>query len=284
MEAEDLIATGPVTDEVGDRLIADRLDALEAEQVIGRALELEAASHDGAHVITTEQLERIAKEIGVDPAFVHQALGEVKLQGRERGRLDRFILPDDLIEMENLRGMTRADAEAAVERWMVNYEGLIRGSHLAGGAHWDVDRRWAAKLRSGSLNGGNRISRVAGGDIAHRMQTVASEEHVVALESKGEGPLLLAKAAMFLAGAVIVLGAAGSVGSGFVPFLQNLAAATVFGAGIAVAGTAGARRWARAIRHAFRRSLTGLAANAKPRAKRSRGWFSRKKKQQPPND
>ena len=89
VEADDLrmqhTPTGD-THRVGERLIADHLDALEAERVIQRALELEAASLDEPHVITTGQLELIAKEIGIDPAFVHQALGEVRLESEHRGR------------------------------------------------------------------------------------------------------------------------------------------------------------------------------------------------------
>lgn len=256
----------------GDYLIADRLDALEAERVMQRALELEAESLDQPHVITTQQLERIAKEIGVDQAFVHQALGEVRLAPEARGRISRWILPDDLVETASINGINREDADASITKWMTQNEGLTPGAMLADGVEWSVDRRWRARMLSRSLSGGNRISRVASGDIAHRVHSTSEHEHVVALHSEGRLPLLFAQITMALGGtlaALLLLGASTT---------SDLLASFVFSlfvAGVSTAaGVTGARWWARGIRAAMRQSLIGLVGSAKAKKKR---WFPRRR-------
>lgn len=260
-----------------ERRIADRLDALEAERVIHRALELEAQTVDEPHTITTEQLEKIAAEIGVDASFVHQALGEVRLEGPDRSWFDRLVLPEDLVETRTISGLTRDDLDAAIKKWMTQNEGLIASGQLRDGIEWDLDRRWRTRALSRSLSGNNRISRVASGDVTHRVHTLTETEHVVAFGSEGRLPLGLAKLVMALGvipGVFLLLSAATS--GEFFAGLGLFAALTAVGIGGAIVG---ARWWARGIRGALRRSLTGLSAAAKPK----RRWFSRRKKDRPAN-
>jgi len=273
MEADDLQTHTAPADAAGERLIADRLDALEAEKVIQRALELEAASLNTPHVITTSQLERIAAEIGVDPAFVHQALGEMRLQPAERSRFERWVLPEDLLETATLSGLSREEAEAAIDKWMQNHEGLIKGGILPDGVEWNIDRRWRTRAKASTLSGGNRMSRVLGSDVAHRLHSVSEHEHVAAFESKGFAPLLLARVLMAAGAfwsAVLLIGAAVNG-----EFFAGLGLAAVILAASTGLGLAGARWWARGIRGAMRRSLVGLLNSAK--AKRP-NWFQRRRK------
>ncbi len=273
MEADDLHmqhthaadAQGP-----GERLIADRLDALEAERVMQRALELEAESLDHPHVITTSQLARIAQEIGVDPAFVHQALGEVRLESEQRGRISRWILPNDLVATATINGLDRDDVDASIKKWMTQNEGLTPGGILVDGIEWDVDRRWRARMVSRSMSGGNRISRVASGDVAHRVHSVSAHEHVVAFQSTGRLPLLFAHITMAVGGALGAIALLSSTVSGGV--LNAMGFFALF-AGLSVAvGLSGARWWAQTINAAMRRSLIGLVGSAKPKRK---SWFAR---------
>ncbi len=273
VEADDLrmqhTPTGD-THRVGERLIADHLDALEAERVIQRALELEAASLDEPHVITTGQLELIAKEIGIDPAFVHQALGEVRLESEHRGRVSRWILPHDLVATATIKGLDRDDVDASIKKWMTQNEGLTPGGILPDGIEWDVDRRWRARMISRSMSGGNRISRVASGDVAHRVHSVSAHEHVVAFQSTGRLPLLFAHITMAVGGALGAIALLGSTASGGV--LNAVGFFALF-AGLSVAvGLGGARWWAQTINAAMRRSLIGLVGSAKPKRK---SWFAR---------
>ena len=120
------------------------VDAMEAERVLQRALELEAEVLDQPHVITTEQLERIAKEIGVDTAFVHQALGEVRLEPATRSWFARGVLPAPLFETATISGLSRDDVDASIHKWMTQNEGMTVAGMLADGVEWDVDRRWRA--------------------------------------------------------------------------------------------------------------------------------------------
>jgi hypothetical protein len=76
MEADDFEDRGSAASLgrlVPDQTIFERLDALEAERVIRRALELEAEALDQPHQFSAAQLERIAAEIEMDPVFVRQA-------------------------------------------------------------------------------------------------------------------------------------------------------------------------------------------------------------------
>jgi len=286
VEAEEVRTSTTEAQAAGERRIADRLDALEAERVLHRALELEAEAHSAeddlsSGKISPEQLEKIAREIGVDPLFVQQALGEVRLVGPERSRLDRFILPDELIATATIDGMSRADVEAAVHRWMTSHEGLMVDEKLADGVAWDIDRRWTTLVVARSLSGGNRISRSAGSDVVHRIQSTSDSSHVVALESEGERPMFAAKGTLVLAAMIVLSGAIGSLGQDLVPFLQSVAGYLVIGGAVAAGGIAVARRWAGRIKQALRRSVNGLAAKARPapQKKERRGWFSRRRKQ-----
>lgn len=281
MDPQDLQA-GQATEQdrhasaASDHLIADRLHALEAEKVIQRALELEAAQLDQPHVITTSQLERIAKEIGVDPAFIHQALGEVRLAPKERGRFATWVLPEDLIETATIQDLSREEVDTVIARWMTTNEGMIRGSTSAEGTTWDLDRRAVAKLRSHLISGDNRISKVAGSDVAHRVHSVTETEHVVALTSEGDLPLLFAKGMIALGILLAALGLTGAGTEGLGEFLRALPIFGVLLGGFVLAGVAGARRWGQGIRGALRRALNGLTESARPG--RKKGWFARRRK------
>lgn len=266
MEADDLRAQTSADAAAGERLIADRLDSLQAERVIARALELEAEALEQPHMFSGEQLESIAKEINMDVAFVRQALGEIRLTPTERSRLDRFILRDNIMEVETIEDLTRAEVETLINSWMRDYEGLIPGRHLEDGVAWDVDRRLMSRFRASMTAGGNRISRVAGGDVTHRVHSVSDHEHVIAMQSKGEGPLVLAKSGFALAAAILIVGVVVALGAGgLVDFAQTLAGVLVGATAVAGGALVSARRWARGIGRALRRSLTGLASRAKPK-------------------
>lgn len=256
--------------EVSERTIAHRLDALEAERVFHRALELEAEAVDQPHMFTGEQLESIAKEVNMDVAFVRTALGEVRLSPRERSRLERFILPDHIMETETIEGLTLDQVNNLVETWMKEYEGLIEVVRLSDGVEWDIDRSFAARIRTAMISGGNRISRTAGGDVVHRIHSISDDEQVVAMQSKGEAPLLLAKTGFVLAAAVFVAGTFAAIGLELVPFIQTMAGLAVGSAVIAGGAVIGARRWAKRVGRALRRSLTSLAQSTKARPRRSR--------------
>ena len=264
MEADDLRSDEfgePRFDEAGDRHIADRLEALEAEQVLQRAIELEAEANGSSSTISKEQLDRIAQEVGVDSAFVNQALGEVRLSPAERSRFAKWVIPADMFETITIDGIDREHLDAAITKWMTQREGLTANRNRGTGIEWDIDRRWQARTRSRALSGENRVARVAGGDIAHAVHTLSETEHVVAMESLGRLPLLFAKLAMAAGAAVAAILLLGAIVSG--QALIGLPVALVVAAAAAAVGVGGARWWARGIRGALSRSLLGLASQIK---------------------
>lgn len=270
-----------LADRLDSMQAGQRLDATETERVFQRALELEAESLDQPHMFSGDQLERIADEIQMDVTFVRRALGEIRLSPGERTRLDRIILPDHIMAVETLEGMTHDQATAFVTRWMREYEGLIEETMLEDGAEWTVDRRVGAALRTTLNSGGNRVSRVAGTDIAHRLYSISDDEHVVAMQSSGERPLVAAKAGLALAGALLLTGTINAIGLDLVPFVQTVVSVMVGSAAVAAGSIWGARRWARNIARSLRSSLTNLVSQARAAAerpaKRSR-WSLRKRR------
>ncbi|MFT4596667.1 MAG: hypothetical protein ACI9TF_000913 [Paracrocinitomix sp.] len=273
VEADDLQVQDTMSDASRDSELADELDAMDAERVMQRALELEAESAHGPHVITTEQLDQIAKEVGVDPAFVHQALGELRLKAPDQGRFAKWMLGGSLAETATLTALTRADVDASVTKWMTQHEGMIAGGAVPGGVAWHVDRRWRSRVLSRSMSGGNRISRVTGDDLTHRVHSLNDDEHVVAMQSEGRWPLTFATLVLAVgatSSSLLLLGL--EVANGLLLGLGLVAGSAATTVGVAVGC---ARWWARATRRALRRSLTGLASSAKP--KRS-SWLSRRRK------
>ena len=252
-----------------ERLVVEGpLDPTEAERVFERALELEADALDEPPMFTSEQLERIADEIGMDLTFVRQALGEVRLAPEERGWLDRLILPEPIMELETIEGLPRADLEALIDDWMMSHEGLIASANLEDGRQWDVDRRLGRRLRTIQRSGGNRISRVAGGDVVHRLHSITDDEHIVAMQSRGEGPLLVGKAGLVAAVLLLAAGLVVGLGAGGLGILLRwLLVGGVGGIGVAMAAIVGARRWARGIGRALKRSLTGLGERLRGRGR-----------------
>lgn len=292
MEADDLQGqedwVEATSDHAGERLIADRLEALEVERVIQRALELEASAGDGAQLISGDQLAKIAKEIGVDPAFVKEALDDVMLSPPTRSRFSKWVIPEDFFEKIRVSGLNREQLDNAIEKWMTQREGLTQSRVFTEGADWDVDRRWRARTRARTLSGDNRVSRVAGGDVAHRVHSISETEHLVALQAEGRWPLMFARLIMAVGGvfaAVLFLGAitSGETLLGFGVAVAIAAAATAIAVG-------GARWWARGIRGALSRSLIGLAAQVKDGSKglftqlREKRRERRRRKSDPTND
>lgn len=271
----DAFEPGPVS-AVDDHLLGDRLDALETERVIRRALELEAASLERPHLFDVAQVERIAIEIGIDIAFVHQAVSEVRLRPADRNRLDRWILPKPITELVTITGVDRAVLDASIERWMTVQEGLAPGGLLDHGREWDIDRRWRSRLRARRASGANRVSRIAGGDIAHRVQSLGEGNHVIAMQAEGTGPLYFAKSVMIIGAALVFFGTLGSaLDASPLEFVGTFAAFMAMGTAIAALGVLGARRWARGISRAFRRSLAGLAGLAVQSRSKTR-WYRRR--------
>lgn len=276
VEADDLESTeipdseDPDWAAAEDHRIADRLDALEAEKVMARALELEADANDVHNSLTPAQLERVAEEVGVAPEFVQQALGELRLAPRPRTRFARWVIPDDLFETATIEGVSRTELDTSVEKWMTQNEGFAKGALLDDGVEWDVDRRWRSRVLARSLSGANRMAKITGGDVAHRVHSASEHHHHVALSSEGFRPLLLARVVMsigLIVSALGLLGAAVADDLAFgIPAFAGMALASIW---VAVAG---ARWWARGIRGALRRSLTAMMAAAEPGGRR---WLPR---------
>lgn len=258
VDAEDFDELATEQQHEADRRVADRLDALEAERVVQRALELEAegAQEAGSLGLTADQLERVAEEVGLDPELVQQAIGDVRLSPTPRSRFARFVIPDDLFETTSVEGVSRPNLDRAIHKWMTQNEGLTAGAQLDGGVDWELDLRWRARLLSRALSGGNRMAKIVGGDLRHQVYSIAPDRHRVALESLGRRPLAFARVVLFVGAVLAGLGIMGTAVSNELAF--GIPAFLAFFAASAWIAVAGARWWARGIRGAMRRSLSAM--------------------------
>lgn len=277
-EFESLPRSLPRADlEASDRRLADRLDGLETEKVIRRAMELEESSVDPTESFSPEDLERIAAELGISPQFVRQAIAEVRSGHADRSRVDRLLIPEEMAVQESIRGVTRDQLDRMVTRWMREYEGLMPTGRVASGIEWEMDRNALIRLRTAMTSGANRMSASVPGPIWHRVASVQEDEHVVTLSAEDRQPLLLAKGGT----AVGVLAAVGTLVGGAVDgdLAAVLIGTPVVGGGIVAGSVIGARMWAQNMKKALRRSLTGMTSQpVPPRPKLPTLPWRRKKK------
>jgi len=271
-EFEELTRSLPRAEhEATDRRLAERLDALETEKVMRRAMELEEASPDATESFSPEDLERIASELGINKEFVRQAIAEVRAEGSDRSRLEVLLLPDETIAQATLSGMTRTQVDRLVSRWMTEYEGLIPIGRIRDGLEWEVDQSALTRMRTALTSGANRMSRKVPGPIQHRVASISETEHVVTFSASDENPMWLAKLGP-VAGVVVgtSMGVTGIVETDVTMMLS----AAALGTGMVGGSILGARKWASDMKQALRKSLTGLSTQRAP----AEPWSFRRRK------
>ena len=129
------------------------IDRTAADRVLARALELQAASgNDPEGRLSQAQLEALAKEVGLDPIHVRQALAEEKT---------RSAVPDtDRGVLANLYGVSIATAERvvrgtatqvlkALDDWMQREESLMVQRYHQERIVWEARRDFVGSMRRG---------------------------------------------------------------------------------------------------------------------------------------
>jgi len=271
-EFEELTGSLPRAEhEATDRRLAERLDAMETERVMRRAMELEEATPDATESFSPEDLERIAVELGINREFVRQAIAEVRSEGGERTKLEVLLLPEETIAQATLTGMSRKQADRLVSRWMTEYEGLIPVGKVRDGLEWEVDQSAITRMRTALTSGANRMSRKVPGPVQHRIASISEDEHVVTFSASDANPMWLAKLGPV---AGVVIGATMGVGGLVETDLGLMVSGAFFGTGMVGGSILGARKWASDMKQALRKSLTGLSSQRTP----TEAWSFRRKK------
>ncbi len=253
----------PSSDQRADDRLADRLDAAAVESVIRRAIELEQEdpSPTRGTTFTPAQVERIAGELGINSEFIRRAITEVKSAPPkdQRKRLDRYFLPERLVESSVVEGMNLGEVEALLADWMMNREGMRLVDRTESGGEWEVDPHWLTKLRT-ALNSGSGRLRAPPGPVRHRIEQIGPDQHVIALEASETVPQILGRVGIGLSALLTVsvwlgaffgaLGGLGIVGTGLI-----LLSGGLLGAGVLAGVGAAVRSWGRRMKRRLRTAL-----------------------------
>ncbi|MDH3306147.1 MAG: hypothetical protein OEO77_01305 [Acidimicrobiia bacterium] len=247
-----------------DTGVADRLDAMRAatvERVLRRAIELQSDELHQPDVFDKQMLQRIADELGVNPAYVEQALAEELVVPPEEvvpTVLHRFLAPSRMAERATVTG-SRDALEQTVVTWMSRHEGLRPQRRARAGIVWERDSSPVTAIRRGlKLSQGTGALRSAT-SITHHVESVGEGAHVVTIEADTR-PITQVGASVGGSVATAGLIAGLSVGlAGAVTLPVGLAigvGSIAFGVGLSLLIS---RTWAASMRTGLRRALAGIA-------------------------
>lgn len=138
------------------------LTRADLDRVIRRAAELQfQEGEDDPGALSEEEVLRIGGEVGLEPAHVRRAIGEIRAEALVPA------LPPDRSPMRRLLGEGRIRAERVVPgeaheieerlvRWLTKAESLVAVRRRAGTSIWEPAEGFVAQLQRGLKWGGQR--------------------------------------------------------------------------------------------------------------------------------
>jgi hypothetical protein len=244
----------------GSSEVAGRLDSLSmdsVERVLRRAIELQFDDDLGPDTLSPDNIERIAKEIGIDPAHVRRALFEEATASEqvEMTPLDRFLAPVRMKERTMVEGHL-AEVVNTIDTWLEKHEGLQKRRMHGHGIVWEKDTSPVASIRMGFGVGKGTGALRSAGSVTHHLHSVEESKHLVTLEAD---TAIIGKTAKGLLAAGVGLAAVlaivlASLGAGWAALGGAAGALALFG-GIALAT---ARIWTSNVRKGLRRALDAI--------------------------
>ena len=131
-------------------MVPASIDRASVDRILARALELQASgSTDPEGRLTEAQLEALAKEVGLDPINLRQALAEEKTRvavPEESGFLASLYGGAAASAQRTVRG-TPAQVLKALDDWMQRQEGLCVQRYFGERVVWEAQRGIAGSLR-----------------------------------------------------------------------------------------------------------------------------------------
>lgn len=248
-----------------EKAITDRLDAVSTESVLRRALELEGEALDESHPFSMDQVERIASEIGLDMAYVRQALTELAAGADRRARLDRFILRDPVVAVQMIEALDITTLQNRLNGRLRTHEGLSPTEPVVNGYRWQTAGKGLARLLRKATQGDRVLAGAMGEEVTHRVHSLNELEHLVSLEADTSHLLRPAKAV--LAACVLVGAITPFIFTAVAPlgFTQTLLGTWALAATIGAAAVTRVRRRALRLGRSLSRALTAMAsADAEP--------------------
>lgn len=229
------------------------LPAHAIERILARATELQAGMSpvDAAEGMTEAQLLEVAKEVGIAPEHLRQAIAEERARvpvARETGFAARVAGPGVATASRVVRGEAAATV-AQLARWMEREECLVVRRRFTDGMSWEPRRDFAGSLKRAFGAGGRQYLLMRAAETTATVVPVDAERVVVRLVAD------LRTARSNKVGGGVAVASAGVAGSavglslisvlGIVPQFELLAAAGALLPGLA--GMAGG--WGIAASH-----------------------------------
>jgi hypothetical protein len=185
------------------------IDRASVDRILARALELQAAgTNDPEGRLTEVQLEALAKEVGLDPVHLRQALAEERT---------RVVVPDfDGGVLASVYGGAGASAERtvrgtpeqvlkALDDWMQREESLIPQRYLGERVVWEARRDIVGVMRRGLSGRGHALVRAT--SVGATAIALDSNRVLVRLDAQLNGyRAFMAKQNIALTGGSLVAG------------------------------------------------------------------------------
>jgi len=162
-----------------------RLDRSALERVLARAAELQAGELDPGEYIAEERLLDIAKEVGLAPHHMRQALAEERTRvavPEETGAVARFAGVARVIATRVIVG-TPAEVLASLDTWMQREECLAIKRRFPERIIWEEHKGFWTQLRRGMDMGGKRYVLARAHEVAATAVPVDDQRSLVRLEA-----------------------------------------------------------------------------------------------------
>ena len=243
---------------------ADRrpLDRAAVERVLARATELQIAMPESGGLLTEEQIVDLAREVGLAPEAVRQALAEERTRAVapvESGMTARLFGPRVATTQRTVRG-TPAQVMGLLDGWMQRDECLRPKRRFSDRSTWEPRNDFFSNLRRGLKLGGHHYALTRAQEVAATVVPVDEGRVLVRLDADlGGSRRARAQAGGAAAATGVAVGGAlaGLAAMVVVPGATELIAVAAAAAAPALAGLGGA--WAVARGHAAVVARTQLA-------------------------
>jgi hypothetical protein len=161
------------------RAVPEQLTRQQVDLILRRTAELEQRDDSALDLMTPQDLERIADELGMSQAALHQALAESRAGAlvplEERTLVDR-VFGRGIIEARRFVPGDVAAARSAVDRFLQE-QGFQIKRNLGHAQTWEAARDWWTRVRRAFPSGAYRLPRDV--EIEVRVADVPGGPHPV---------------------------------------------------------------------------------------------------------
>jgi hypothetical protein len=161
------------------------LDRSALERVLARAAELQAGELDPGEYVSEDRLLEIAKEVGLAPHHMRQALAEERTRvtvPAETGAMARFAGVAHVVATRVVAG-TPAEVLSSLDTWMQREECLTIKRRFPERIVWEEHRGFWMQLRRGMDMGGRRYVLARAHDVSATAVPVDDRRSLVRVEA-----------------------------------------------------------------------------------------------------